>query len=61
MITNLEHLKNAVAMLEEGGWPPGQELRILEGIETIVKLNMDRIQSEVDARVNQILSNLKGE
>jgi hypothetical protein len=55
MITNLEHLKNAVAMLEEGGWTPMEELRILEGIQTIVTLNMDRIEYETANKFDRIV------
>jgi len=54
MITNLEHLKNAVAMLAEGGWTPMEELRILQGIETIVTLNKDRIEYETANKFDRI-------
>jgi len=61
MITNLDYLRTAVEMLEQGSLTPGQELQILGGLQNIVNLNIDRIQGEVDTRVNNILEDLKGD
>jgi len=61
MITNLDYLRTAVEMLEQGSLTPGQELQILGGVQNIVNLNIDRIQGEVDTRVNNILEDLTGD
>lgn len=59
MITDLEHLKSAVLMLDQGGLTPGEELRILASIEHIAILNKNRIEHEVIDRVNEVLNKIK--
>lgn len=61
MITNLEYLKTAVLMLDQGGLTPGEELRILEGVANVITLNKDRIEYEILARVDKVLADIKGE
>ena len=61
MITNLDYLKTAVLMLDQGNLTPGQELQILGGIENVVTLNKDRIEHEVSKRVNKIVEDLTGD
>lgn len=61
MITNLDYLKTAVLMLDQGNLTPGQELQILSGIENVVTLNKDRIEHEVSKRVNKIVEDLTGD
>jgi len=59
MITNLDYLRTAVEMLEQGGLTPGEELRILGGVEDIVSLNKERIESEISSRVDEIIKSIK--
>ena len=56
MITNINYLKTAVEVLEDGGQTPMTEAKILSTIAHICQQNIDRIQLELIDKVDQRLA-----
>lgn len=56
MITNLNYLKTAVELLEEGGQTEMTELKILRVMAHICETNAQRIEDDLADRVDEKLA-----